>query len=586
MSKPRAAFLVVVVAVGAYANSLGNGFAYDDNHIVPDNPAVTEPTVDRVLWSPYWPVSREGAGLYRPVVIGAFAAQWAVAEGRPFVFHATNVAAHAAVCALLLLLLTALVPVPAALTGALVFAVHPLHVEAVANVVGLAELLAAGSVLLACHLYLVGVDWSGPRRGARLGAISLLYLVGLGSKEIAVTLPALLVALELARSSAVPRIERLRRGLPIYVSLSAVLGAYLMLRTAVLGTVAGEVPAPALGGLTDGQRVLTALSVWPEYLRLLLFPLDLAADYSPGVILTASGVNLDVVAGVIVLLGLITIAWLLRSRATLVSLGIAWFCLAVLPVSNLVIPAGVILAERTLYLPSVGLAIVVAGAVAGWRRLSEPRTARMAMAAGVLVGALLATQTALRSPTWLDSFTVLNTLSIEHPESYLSLRARGEGLSRVGEVAAAREAYELAVSLAPTDYGVLVEVAQFYGRRGEYGRAEELLRTAVDLAPELPEAHMLLSEYLIRQNRGREGHAAAVTGLRGAGADARLYALLSESYIAKGDLAAAVRARLAALGQAPGSASDWGRLADLYEAMGRTDEARAARARQSSAVTG
>jgi predicted Zn-dependent protease len=144
----------------------------------------------------------------------------------------------------------------------------------------------------------------------------------------------------------------------------------------------------------------------------------------------------------------------------------------------------------------------------------------------------------------------------------------------------------LAASLAPTDYGVLVEVAQFYGRRGEYGRAEELLRNAVGVAPELPEAHMLLSEYLIRQNRGREGHAAAVNGLRSAGADARLYALLSESYIAKGDLVAAVQARLAALGQAPGSAADWGRLADLYEALGRTDEARAARARQSSAVTG
>ena len=58
---------------------------------------------------------------------------------------------------------------------------------------------------------------------------------------------------------------------------------------------------------------------------------------------------------------------------------------------------------------------------------------------------------------------------------------------------------------------------------------------------------------------------------------------MSESYIAKGDLEAAVRARLAALGQAPDSSRDWGRLADLYEAMGRAEEALAAREREAAA---
>ncbi|MGD8872810.1 MAG: hypothetical protein PVJ80_14640 [Gemmatimonadota bacterium] len=581
MTKTRAIVLVVLVAVGAYANSVGNGFAYDDNHIVPNNPAVTNPTASRALLAPYWPRSLEGSGLYRPVVIGSFAAQWWASGGSPVLFHAVNVAAHAAVCVILLVLLSSFVALPAALAGTLLFAVHPVHVEAVANVVGQSELYAAGAVLLACWLYLAGVGWTGARRGARLAGIAVLYLVGLGSKEIAVTLPALLVLLELVRESPEPPVRRIARGLPVYLSLAAVLGGYLVLRTAVLGTMTGEVPAPALRGLTDGERILTALTVWPEYLRLLFFPVSLAADYSPAVIVTASGVSLDVVAGVVVLAGLLVLAWLLRSRVPLVSLGVAWFCVTILPVSNLVIPAGVILAERTLYLPSMGLAIVVAGVVARWLpELSRPQTRRVALGLGLVVGMLLTVRTVLRNPTWLDSFTVLNTLAVEHPESYLSLRSRGAGLTRVGQVEEARRAYEAAVSLAPRHYGLLIEVAQFYGSRGQFARAEELLRQAERVNPDLPDAYVLLSEYYIRQNRAREGHAFALTGLRLAGPDARLFALLSESYIAKGDLEAAVRARLAALGQDPQSSSDWGRLADLYEAMGRAEEAGDARERQ------
>ena len=577
MTLPRAALWVLVVSVSAYANSIGNGFAYDDTHIIPSNPAVTDPTLERVLVAPYWPTARPGTGLYRPVVIAGFAGQWRTFAGRPAGFHAVSVASHAAVSVLVLVVLAAFVPLLPALAGAVLFAVHPVHVEAVANVVGQSELVAAAAVLLACWLYVSSESWGGAQRAGRLAAISLLYLIGLGAKEIAVTLPILLVALELHRRSTTPWPRRLARGLPLYLSLMAVLGTYLVLRTAVLGTLTGEVPAPALQGLTSGDRILTALSVWPEYLRLFLFPVTLAADYSPAAILTSTAVNLNVIAGAITLGGLVLLAWLVRHRVPLVSLGIAWFCVTILPVSNLLIPAGVILAERTLYLPSVGLSIAAAGLVATWQPTAAPRARRLGLGFALLVGSLLTARTVLRNPTWLDTYTVLNTLAVEHPESYLSLRSRGLGLSRIGDIEGAQRAYDAAVELAPYHYGVLVEVAEFYGSRGEYPRAEELLARAASVTPDMPEAYLLISEYHIRQNRAREGHAVALIGLEQAGPDPRLFALLSETYVAKGDLEAAVRARLAALGQAPNDGAHWPRLAELYEAMGRPEDARAAR---------
>jgi Flp pilus assembly protein TadD len=359
----------------------------------------------------------------------------------------------------------------------------------------------------------------------------------------------------------------------------------------VLGTLVGEAAAASLHGLSDGERVLTALSVWPEYMRLLLFPLDLVADYGPAVIVTSRGATPEVVAGIGVIVGLTVLAWLMRERTPMVTLGIAWFVVTVLPVSNLIIPAGMLLAERTLYLPSVGLSIVVAGLVTRWAqphrwvvrsRSVSARTRVVAPALALVVGALLFVRTVLRNPTWLDTYTVFNTLAVEHPESYVALRARGGGLARAGDVAGAREAYETAVALVPMHYAMLIEVAQFYGSRGQFGRAEELLVQAVRVSPGQAQAYRLLSEYMIRQSRGRDGHRIALTGLARYGPEPNLWALVSESYVAKGDLEGAARARIAALGQAPASSRDWGRLADIYQAMGRPEEAAEARRRQSA----
>jgi len=303
VTTPRAALLVALVGVGAYANSIGNGFALDDIGIVRENPAVTAPTLEGALLAPYWPDAREGSGLYRPVVIGGFALQWRLFDGATAGFHAVNVVGHAGVSVLLLYLLAALVPLAGALAGALLFAVHPVHVEAVANVVGQAEIIAAGCVLLACWLYWVGDAWAGARRGALVAAVTALYVIGLGAKEIAVALPALLVALDLARRSPPGWRQRLASRAPVLVCLLAVFATYMVVRTAVLGTATGEAPAPALRDLTTSERIFTALSVWPEYLRLMLFPLDLASDYSPAVVLTAAEPTLDVIAGAIVLVG-------------------------------------------------------------------------------------------------------------------------------------------------------------------------------------------------------------------------------------------------------------------------------------------
>ncbi len=578
-SRGRAWALVLFVALTAYANSLGNGFAYDDNLMVALNPVVTEGQWDEALLGPYWRSAREGSGLYRPVTVASFTTGWAIWRGSPLGFHVVNVILHALASLLVLALLTRIVSPPGALAGALLFSIHPVHVEAVANVVGQSELLATLAVLAAGILYLAGADWGPAMRALRLAGLSGLYLFGLGAKEIAVTLPALLVLLELYRPGKASTGARLRRVAPVVLSLCAVLGAYLVLRWSVLGTVTGEVPAPALRGLSGPERLLTALSVWPEYLRLMVFPASLSADYAPGVLMISRTVTAGVILGAGVLGAWVALTVALFKKAPVVSLGLAWFAVSVLPVSNLVVPSGVLLAERTLYLPSVGAAMVVAALVATAVGSSNARTRLLTGALMAVVGVGFFVRTVSRNPSWLSTYTMVNTLAMEHPESYMALQHRAAGLARVGEMEDAGRAYDAAVELAPRHYGLLVEAGSFYARQRREARAEALLRRAVAETPGQPTAYRILAEQLIRLGRGREAHGVALEGLARAGPDRELWALVSEAYIAKGDLDASLRARMAALGQDPESSHDWGRLADVLEALGRQDQAVSARAR-------
>lgn len=569
---------VFLLAAAAYVNAAGNGFALDDGPVIVTNPVVTQGLWGEALLGPYWHGVREGVGLYRPVTIGSFALEWRLWGGSPLGYHVVSIVAHALVSLALFRLLLLLAPLAAAAAGAALFAVHPLHVEAVANVVGRSELYVALAALGACLVYLSPALRREGWRGARLALLSLLYLVGLGSKEGAVMIPAVLAVVEALRPASGSWIRGMRREAPVWVALTAVLGGYLLVRMAVLGTVAGGAAAPELLTLTSGGRVMAALAVWPEYLRLLLLPVSLSSDYSPAVLLLPTGVDASVLAGGFILVGLALLAWALRARAPLVAAGIAWFLLTVLPVSNLLFPAGILLAERTLYVPSVGLALGVAGV---WVAVGEAAPGRLRTLAGALALAGLGffLRTVDRNPSWYSTFTVMSTLAEEHPESAMALRARANGLERVGDRQGAADLWRTVLALQPNHYGFLVDASRFFHAIGERRTAESLVARAIQLRPHDPAAYRALAEQHLRSGEGRDAHRVALEGLARAEADAGLWALVSESYIAKGDLEASLRARLAALGADPTSAQSWGRLADVLDALGRTGEAGEARAR-------
>src|SRR5262249_47819512 len=128
-----------------YANALSGAFTYDDKAVVRDNPLIRSPSsVAQLFRTTYfgWP---RGVGVnYRPILMLSYAVQWWLHGSRAEAYHAVNVLFHtAATLGFWLLLRRLRVGGPAAFAGALVFAVHPVHVEAVTSVVGRGETLAA-----------------------------------------------------------------------------------------------------------------------------------------------------------------------------------------------------------------------------------------------------------------------------------------------------------------------------------------------------------------------------------------------------------------------------------------------------------
>src|SRR5690606_19482686 len=234
-----AALMVGLLAALVYANSLANGFAYDDVPIIVENESIQSlEALPRAVLSSYGTgLGGETASLWRPVTTAAFGLQHVLGGGSPIVFHAVNVLLHSLVTMGVLVLLVHLMPLAAAWLAAVVFAVHPVHVEAVANVVGFAELFSTAAVMGAMILHVRSPERSG--WGVSL-AIGLLYALAFGAKESAVTLPGLVFLVDAARGRlALPDLPRyLRERWRDYLVMLVVALGLLAARIPILGAIA------------------------------------------------------------------------------------------------------------------------------------------------------------------------------------------------------------------------------------------------------------------------------------------------------------------------------------------------------------
>lgn len=479
--------LVLFAAFAASVTSLRNGFALDDVPIVLQNSRVHSlATPWAYLVQTYWP-PEHGAALYRPLVILGFALQWATGHGAPLVFHAVNIVLYAAASLAVFWLARQLLPDGAALVAALYFAVQPVHVEAVGNIVGQSELLVG--LLLA-----LGVGFYVRERGAgavtvRVGlGLSSLYLLALMAKEHAIVFPALLVFAELLCVEHPGGVkQRFERLVPLYLALGAVAISFWAVRTMVTGGMVGRDWHPAFRTGAPGTRIWTSLGVIPEYLRLLLFPAHLSADYNPQEIPVASGPGVRALIGIVLVALVLSIVIRSWRRRPVIAFGLLWCAAALFPVSNLLLPTGILLAERTLFLASIGIALALgAGAAALGDHWEAWPAARQRLAVAV-VGALAVlgiARSALRQPVWKDNAALFEQTAIDAPASYRARAARAVLWIEAGREAEGEREYRAALDLYRDDPNLFADLGNYYVRKGRYADALPLYQRTLELVPD------------------------------------------------------------------------------------------------------
>jgi protein O-mannosyl-transferase len=456
--------LLLAVATLVYGNSLLNSFTYDDEAYILNNPVVKTLSLHG-LFQP-----NRASNLLRPVTFASFGLNWAIAGVHAFSYHLFNVLGHAVVVLLLYLVLCMLLEsVPRATTiafaAALLFAVHPIHTEAVASITGRSELLAAGFLLSAWLLHL---------HDRRIPALACLVLAMMSKESAAVFLP-----LALAGDYARGRLKQLLS----YASLAGVTSLYLGIFWKLEGGRFGEkkvafVDNP-LASFPVVLRIPNALRVGWKYLSLQLYPSYLSFDYSYNAILLYVDWRrlAPVIVGALLLLALwIWALWTGRKE---------WFLAGAIylggfaATANILLPTGTIMGERLAYLPSTGFCLLVALI---WARL-EKRKQTLAWAVLVIVVAVLAARTVVRNRVWRDNLSLFSADIRTVPGSARAHVNLGYEFMQRNQLEAARAEFQTAMRIFPDFPSGIENYGLVESRMGQDEEALRLFLRAQSVMP-------------------------------------------------------------------------------------------------------
>lgn len=544
-----AAAFVFVVAFAAHGNALTGAFVEDDIPMILENPWIKDSAhlVD-IFFSNTWAFQDFNSNYYRPMAFIMYMVSFHVFGLDALGFHLVNVLLHALVAVMVLLVFDRLLRIQiwpdaggpdvgngavstVAITAGVLFALNPVHVEPVAWISGISDLLFSLFYLLSFFCYL---GWHRDRKPGLLALSLVCFFLSLLSKETALTLPIMLFGFDILmgrswRLSVAGLWDLAKRYIPFL--LVAVL--YFALR---LYAVGGFAPLQLHRHLSAYECLINVFPLVAQYIGKLLLPIDLSVAYvfKPIASLWAwkGAAALAVVAAYA---GAIYGLAVRRQRVAAFSL--LWILIPLLPV--LYIPAlGInVFTERYMYLPSAGFALALS---LGLDRLSRvwpvpPRGMGVGLVAALLLAGAYGVGTVQRNMVWHDALSLWSDAVEKAPDGYFThanlgaaylernmtdkaiaafreaVRLRPDHVTthyRLGLAYAQNDMLELAaqeftsvIRLKPEHVNGHVSLGSVYGRMGRINWAIPILKTAVRLDPAHVEAHYNLAVALSKAGR-------------------------------------------------------------------------------------
>lgn len=535
-----------------YANSLGNDFVFDDLFTVVNNRAVLDFSFSRLLTD--W---------FRPIRDLSLAIDYWLWGLNPSGFRLTNILLHSFNSFLVFLVALNILRTPrAALLASLFFAVHPVQTEAVAYISGRRDVLFAFFYLLSFYSFM---RFKQTNAGKYAGCALVTFLLSLMTKEMAVTLPLIILLWELYERWPSPVKGRIFRRLFDHTRAvvranrwvlvgAALLLAGLVIRYAVEGRGLGSTRALRLDywGGSVWHNMLTVLTVHAHYLKLLVAPVTLVASYQGAFPIATSLFQERVLIAILVLAVPLSLMMYGLFREKQFAFAWAFYFIALLPVSQ-IIPHHELLAEHYLYLPMFGFSLFVGHLF--WRLSQRQRVWRkIALSGFIIILVALSARTVVRNRDWKSGFTLWRATYQAVPNSPRAAYNLGVEYSRRQEIDQAIFYFRRAIELDPSHVLAYNNLAAALLAKGEAKEALAVLRRALKLNP--------------KRDPTIWGRRLSIYRM--------IYRNMAKCYLRLGQPDKALEAAERALDQMGGDVASFILLAQIYARLHRLDDAIAA----------
>ncbi len=476
--------LIILISGIVFFNTFRNSFVYDDKVFIVNNESIKSlKNIPQFFISAKSFSGERNFVVYRPVATLSFAIDYFLWGLNPVGYHIPNFLFHTLNAILLYFLVRLILTTKmTAFFASLLFITHPVQTEAVTWISGRSNVLFLFFFLLAFYFYLKFVGFeikcleqtSNSRLYYYFGAI-VFFILSLLSKETAIIFPVILILYD---NFLIPKKERkevLKQG-QYYLPFWGVSGLYILLRFTVLGRIS------QMGFWGGGlyPTILTMCRAFVYYIKLILLPLKLSIDYPFSI--STSFFELPVIISIVGLMFILLLGIKVNKYSREISFGIFWFFIGLMPVSNLV-PLRALVAERFLYLPSIGFCIVVSVLLTKLYEFN-PRNETSPLARGqlkyfkkfavvffILILCFYSIRTIIRNSDWKNNYNLWLSMVKSSPDSPKAHYALGDIYYKEGNYDQALEEFKKALELNQNFAEIYNNVGLIYEQKGLYNEA-------------------------------------------------------------------------------------------------------------------
>lgn len=473
-------FLIIVLGFAVYVNSLNGKFIWDDYAYVKDNSHIKTLSYIIKIFS-----ERLGEGyvektnisnFYRPLQILTYMIDYSIWGLNVFGYHLINILLHISVGLCLYWLIVKIFEnQPLALIASLLYIVHPVHVEAVASISGRADPLYAIFILLSLIFY---IKISSSFNMFLYILTMLCFICALLSKESAMIFPLVLLIYHYA--------FRKKININLFLSILSTLFLYLLIRSAFLDSF----PLKMYNVAYMFQRIPGFFVAMVNYFRILLLPIDLHVHYGD---LLFKFTDKKAILGMLISCFLFFYVFKNKENDKMLLFSISWYFAFFLPNTNIYPINDSFMKEHWLYLPSVGLFLIIARGMVGLYKNKRTKIFGFFCIIGVLV--FYSFCTIKQNNYWQEPIAFLKKSIQYSPDYPIFYNELGREYENLGEFEEAANYYKKALEINPNLVEVYYNLGITYEKAGKYKEAIAAYQRVLEKNPEDISVYYIIANY-------------------------------------------------------------------------------------------